>query len=58
MTFHFHNLPFWGVTAFFPDDHGRKIPRRRTRLIARWQRAADGRLECRWLPQRAKSLPD
>jgi hypothetical protein len=59
MTFHFQNLPFWDAADFLPDDYGRGNPlRRRFRLIARWQRGADGHLECRWLRRPMNFLSD
>ena len=41
MTCNFHNWPT-------DHDHARPV---RVRLIARWRRGADGKLECRWVPQ-------
>jgi hypothetical protein len=59
MTFHFHNLPFLGTSAFLSEQCGRcNPPRRRLSLIARWQHGAEGRLECRWERQSGNFLPD
>ena len=59
MTFHFQNLPFSRPVAFSGTRFGREIVRRRrSRLIARWQRGADGQLECRWLRQPINFLSD
>ena len=59
MTFYFQNPTFWGAAAFHPDDHGfGNSPRRRFRLIAHWQRGADGHLECRWLRRPSDILTD
>jgi hypothetical protein len=57
MTFHFHSFP--GAAVFLRDDFGwENPPRRRVRLIARWQRGADGQLKCRWRRQQTNFPPD
>lgn len=48
MTFHFRA---------WPSNHDNVRPVR-ARLIARWQRGADGKLECRWLHQPSLHVPD
>jgi hypothetical protein len=49
MTFKFLN---W--TQAFPFHPAQntllRAPSRRAPLVAHWERAADGRLECRWMP--------
>ena len=48
MTFQFPNAPWTGVPAAFAPV------RARVRLVARWRRGADGRLECRWVRETAE----
>lgn len=48
MTFNFRN---------WPAGHDNVRPLR-ARLIARWQRGTDGKLECRWLHQPSLHVPD
>lgn len=47
MTFNFRSWPTG-------QDNLRPV---RVRLIARWQRGADGKLECRWEPRPARPFP-
>ena len=56
MIFHFHNAPFGGVLTVSMIAGASAGPRRRPRLVARWHRAEDGRMECRW--QRLPTPPD
>jgi hypothetical protein len=49
MTFQFPTTPWTGVPAAF----GANLVRARVRLVARWRRNADGRLECRWVRETA-----
>jgi hypothetical protein len=58
MTFHFRNLPVPGTVAFLSEGYGWGKPPRRSRLIARWRRGTDGRLECRWVRQPTNFPPD
>ena len=48
MTFNFND---WASAFPFRPAQNTlvRVPARRARLVAHWQRAADGRLECRWL---------
>ena len=48
MTFNFRN---------WPAGHDNVRPLR-ARLIARWQRGTDGKLECRWRHQPSLHVPD
>ena len=48
MIFHFQNAPFRGVPALSMIAGASAGPCRRPRLIARWRRAEDGHMECRW----------
>ena len=62
MSFHFHDQPFWGRLVIAPDHDIVVQPighaHFRPRLIARWIRAADGRLERRWHHAPAGHLSD
>jgi hypothetical protein len=62
MSFHFHNQPFWGLLVMSPERDNVVAPVShplfRTRLIARWVRAADGRLERHWHRQPITFQPD
>jgi hypothetical protein len=47
MTFNFRNWP----SGLFDPFLERGIQSGRPRLVARWQRATDGKLACRWVRQ-------
>ena len=62
MSFHLQNRPFWGLLVISGAHQiapERTTPRLfRPRLVARWQREPDGRLERRWHHQLANHQPD
>jgi hypothetical protein len=58
MIFHFENAPFRGIRAVSMIAGRSADPRRRPRLVARWHRAEDGKLECRWQRLPTNDPPD
>ena len=51
MTFNFRNWP----SGLFDYPSVPGLPSRRPRLVARWKRGPDGKLDCRWVRQQPAS---
>jgi hypothetical protein len=54
----FENAPFRGIHTVSMIAGVSVDPRRCPRLVARWRRAEDGRLECRWQRLPTNTPPD